>query len=281
MRIGGLLALIISAAIPCAGQRTGSLKITVADSMGHLLVHARVHVIGQKDVNPVTDSDSGPVVIVDHLPPGRYRVTAKVPHMKEGMSPSVTVEQGKVTEVTVQLDPAPPSPSDIRTYQTLDPQMMPEYSELLQAVKEPEFCTEPIPEHIHSYRILWLPTWRHPVFVRIEVQDDGTATLYLKTLSGLGGYELGGLETDVTRKLSFDEEGDLFETLADIDFWHLPTRVEDSDEMVLDGIIWVIEGVRDGNCHLVARTSSPLTDIVSRYLLGDVAKLKPYYKDAK
>jgi hypothetical protein len=280
--MAGVVLLTAAVPISCLGQETGSLKITVTDSMGHLLAHAQVHVTGRKDANAATEPDSDDAaIVVNHLPPGKYRVTAKAPHMRDGISPSVIVEEGKITGLTVQLDPAPPSPLDIHTHQTPDPDMVSVYSKFLQAVNEPELCTKPTTERIHSYRVLWLPTWDHPVFVRIEVQEDGTATLHVKTLSGQGGYGLGSLQTDITRKLSFDEEGDLFGTLADIDFWHLPTRVEDSDKMVLDGVIWVIEGVRDGNCHLVGRISSPLTDIVSRYLLGDVAKLKPYYKDAR
>jgi len=79
--------------------------------------------------------------------------------------------------------------------------------------------------------------------------------------------------------MTSEEELDLFETLADIGFWTLPSEVErPPNEVVLDGTEWSIEGVKDGKCHVVTRYSSPRTELFQTQFLAKVAKLKPYYR---
>jgi len=125
---------------------------------------------------------------------------------------------------------------------------------------------------------MWVPTFKHPVFLRVDVDSDEVANLLTIVWSGDGGYEWGKpLKTQ--RKLTQEEQSDLFETLADLGFWTLPSQVERPPTIiVLDGTEWLIEGVRDGKCHVVTRYSSPLTDLFKTQFLAGVAKLQPYYK---
>ncbi len=271
-RAAVLLWFVAALTSPCVGQQTGSLRVIVLDEQGAVIPRANIRV---GDLDTSTGSDG--VASIERLTPGTYQVTAKFRGFRDGTTSDVVIVGGKQTEVTITLGLAPPNPSDIRTSQTLDPRRHSRYSKFLQQVKEPELCQQAI-RPIHAYRFLWLPTFAHPVFIRVDIQPDGTALLRLITLSGEGGYAWGTVQTDKSRKLSWEEEADLFITLADIGFWTLPTRVEDPFLRVLDGTDWLIEGVRDGNCRLVDRYSSPLTDMFSQRFLSAMAKLKPYYQ---
>lgn len=129
-------------------------------------------------------------------------------------------------------------------------------------------------------QVLVVPTFEHPVFLRVDVNSDGIATLITVVWSGDGGYEWGkSLKTE--RKLTSMEQGDLFAVMADIGFWTLPSAVEESPHViVLDGTEWFIEGVKGGKCHVVTRYSSPLTRLFQDQFLANVAKVPPYYHQA-
>lgn len=101
---------------------------------------------------------------------------------------------------------------------------------------------------IEAYRFLHLPTWDHPVAVRIETRGS-TIELTHRVLSGQGGYEPGTLTTDTTRVATAAELDSVRRALATADFWNLPTRAEAG----LDGEQWIIEAVRDGRYHVVDR----------------------------
>lgn len=273
LRIVLILLFISTLTLLCAAQTGGSLEVTVTDLANAAIPGARVQVLGAKSGEAVADSRG--VAFVNPLPAGSYKIIVSRFGFRDKMIPSVQVTAGSRQTVKAQLDQGPPRSSDIYTYPALKPHT---YSEELQLLKEPEFCEQPIPAHKESYRFLWVPTFGHPIFMQIQIQPDGTAILRVKILSGAGGYDWGHVKTNTTRKLSPVQEATLFTTLADIGFWGLPARVEYNYpyQIMLDGTEFVIEGVRDGNCHAIIRYASPLTDVFSKYFLGDVANLKPY-----
>lgn len=273
-----LAFLLLAAFVPsCAAQATGSLRITVTDVAGAAIPAAHIHVI-ETDGYPSTDSRG--TVVVRGLRAGNYTIVFSRPGFKNKTASSVTIVAGGEKQLDVTLEQGSPSFSDIRTYPTLKPNT---YAEFLRAVKEPPLCRKPLPTHAESYRFIWIPTFLHPVFMRVDIQQDGTAVLRVETLSGKGGYDWGKVQTNTSRKLEPSEEETLFTTLADMGFWDLPARVEFEDpySVTVDGTAWVIEGVRNGACHAVSRYSSPLTDIFSKYFLGEVAQLRPYYKNSQ
>jgi hypothetical protein len=120
-----------------------------------------------------------------------------------------------------------------------------------------------------------VPTFYRPIFFKVDLNEDGAVTLLAYIWSGPGGYEWGKVARSF-RKLTPDEEIDLFATPADFGFWGLPAQVENPGTVVVDGTEWLIEGVKDGKCHAVTRNSSPLTDVVATQFLKSVAKLNPY-----
>lgn len=268
-----ILALTLILTKACAAQTGGSLQITVTDLSNAVIPRAHVQVLGSAKIDVVAGVNG--VALVDNLPAGSYKIIVSGLGFRDKLIPSVQITAGIRENVKALLQQALPKSSDIHAYPTLDSRM---YSNELQLLKEPEFCQSPIPAHTESYRFLWVPTFYHPIFMQVQIQQDGAAVLHLKIFSGAGGYNWGHIEKNTTRKLSPIEETELFTTLADIGFWNLPARIEFRNpyEVMVDGTDWVIEGVHDGNCHAITRYASPLTDIFSKYFLGEVAKLKPY-----
>ena len=100
-----------------------------------------------------------------------------------------------------------------------------------------------------TYRFLWLRTFHHPIFVRIERRDD-EINLFTKELDGAGGYEPGKVLR--SNKLSIKPEDfcKFLKLLEEANYWNLPI---DNDDMGNDGAQWVLEGVRNGRYHAVDR----------------------------
>jgi hypothetical protein len=270
-------SLLLAAAIGlCAAETGGSLRITITDISGAVIPRAHAHVTGAKNVDVTADSDG--IAYVADLPEGNYKITVSSYGFAEKTISGVQVTAGKRRDLVIELEQGLPNSFHISSYQSLEPGM---YSKLLDSINEQPFCEAPIPNHVEYYRFLWDPAFLPTVFMRVDMQQNGTAILHVKMLNG--GYSSNRLvaQKNITRDLSPDEEVTMLTTLADMGFWNLPSRIEFKDPFLItvDGTQWVIEGVRDGNCHAVTRYSSPLTEIFSKYFLGQVAKLKPYSGD--
>jgi len=120
------------------------------------------------------------------------------------------------------------------------------YSVFLRAFHEPDLRAR-WRSGPPSYRLLWLPTFDHPVSVRIELRDSGVVATVV-TSAGAGGYEPGR----VTYRDSFPlgvADWERVTALADsIHFWAMPML---GGRGGLDGSQWIIEGVPIGRYHLV------------------------------
>ncbi len=102
-----------------------------------------------------------------------------------------------------------------------------------------------------TLRFTWLPTFHHPVIVRIERSRQG-AQLIAKQLSGKGGYEPGKVEREVTRPLSAIEMAKLDTILSATKV--LEQRATDCNTG-LDGSQWIVEGADHNGYHFVNRWS--------------------------
>ena len=281
MRCAILTALVMLSSalvvlpIPCAGQQNlFSLRVTVTNHRGDAILGAQVHVVSLRGLLGLA-APNGTVSFKD-VPAGTYQITAMYPGFKDKTVSDIAVIEGKTTELNIELEEGPPKASDFRIRETLqDPHS---YAKTLAEIGQPSLCSEPIPEHTESYRLMWVPTFDRPAFLRVDVGSDGAATLLTHVWEGHGGYEWGK-SVKTVRKLTWDEEGDMFETLADIGFWTLPAEYDrPPNVMVLDGTEWFIEGVKDGECHVVLRYASALSGLFQQQFLAKVAKLKPYYE---
>ena len=259
---------------PCSGQQVSSLRVTVIDAQGAAVLDAEVH-IGDQPSRIGFPAPNGTFSFND-VAPGTYQVTAKHPGFRDKTLSGVVVTEGKTTEVEIKMELGPPKAADFRIHQTVQEARL--YSKQLAELGQPVFCQDPTPELTEWYRFLWVPTFDHPVFLRVDIASDGEGTLLTVVWSGQGGYDWGKSAKHV-RKLTHEEQLELFATLADIGFWTLPSQVDGSPNVViLDGTDWTIEGIKDGKCHVVTRYSSPLTRLFQAEFLASIAKVKPYYR---
>jgi hypothetical protein len=101
------------------------------------------------------------------------------------------------------------------------------------------------------YRFLWLRTFHHPIFVRIE-RKHNEINLYTKESNGAGGYELGKISRSFNRKLNETEWYNFLNLLEKANYWKLQTKEEILEE---DGAQWILEGVKDERYHVVDKQS--------------------------
>ena len=105
---------------------------------------------------------------------------------------------------------------------------------------------------LEVYRLLWLRTFHHPIYVRVEKSQGG---IWLRTveLSGAGGYEPGRPIRNQQIRLDQKQWCEFRSSLENASYWQMPT--EDPDDIGNDGARWILEGVREGHYHLVDRWS--------------------------
>lgn len=103
------------------------------------------------------------------------------------------------------------------------------------------------------YRFLYLPSFNHPVVVRIE-RSNGRYRLVVKELDGVPSWTAPGkLIKNESRNLSSKEWNRFIGYLDKISFWTLATN---GDSPGLDGADYVLEAVRGKEYHVVHRWSS-------------------------
>lgn len=109
------------------------------------------------------------------------------------------------------------------------------------------------------YRITFIPTFYNPIKIRVEKRKN-SIVLIAKRLSGQGGYDPGKLKTEKRQRLHLWDWNRLLDLLKEAGFWELPYLEKEPEpnekgEMTicLDGSEWVIEGVKNGQYHVVNR----------------------------
>lgn len=267
-------ACLLVVSLSSVAQQSSSIRVTVVDHHGAAVPAAQVHIVGLPDLIGLPTPNG--TFSFKNVTPGTYQISATYPGFRDETVSDVVVVEGETTDVKIAMEQGPPKASDYRIHQTLEDVKL--YSQPLSDIGQPPLCSKPVGELKEWYRFIWVPTFEHPAFLRVDIEPDGAATLLTNVWSGAGGYEWGKSAKNA-RKLTPEEQSDLFETLSDLGFWTLPSQVErPPNVVVLDGTEWLIEGVKDGKCHVVTRYSSPLTDLFEKQFLARIAKLKPYYK---
>ena len=155
------------------------------------------------------------------------------------------------------------------------------YAKHLRAMREPSLWELSKDTSKQSYRFLWLRTFHHPVSARLEVAEDGTAHLFVKVLSGQGGYEPGHAILNRDIKVPKDAVDHFLDLLRKADFWNLPTEQQESNVVNLDGAQWIMEGVLGGRYHVVDRWSpdeGPFRK-AALFLAINLGDLNPRYQE--
>jgi hypothetical protein len=125
----------------------------------------------------------------------------------------------------------------------------------------------------NTYRFLWLRSFHHPVAVRLEVKPDGTGLLTTKIANGAGGYSPGTLIQNPTVAVTKAETDAFLAKIEKSGFWTAPNPV--NDQRGTDGSQWIVEGVRNGEYHVVDRwsPSKGLAHDLGMFLAFDLARL--------
>lgn len=124
------------------------------------------------------------------------------------------------------------------------------YSKHLRAMDEGSLL-DIADENREVYRFLWLRTFDHPIFVRIEREGRYQFNLMSRELDGAGGYEPGKVFRTDNKTLTKEEWCEFIRLLDDANYWRMPTnkRVDRGR----DGSQWILEGVKDNRYHIVDR----------------------------
>lgn len=100
------------------------------------------------------------------------------------------------------------------------------------------------------YRFLWLRTFHHPIFVRIEKRDN-SIQLFSKEFDGRANGYTGKELRNEKRILNEQQWCNFLSLLEKSEYWKIPTDYT----MGRDGANWILEGVKDGRYHVVNRWS--------------------------
>lgn len=121
------------------------------------------------------------------------------------------------------------------------------YDSQLAALNEPPIFDATGSDEI--YRFTWLRTWGHPIAVRLTLSGDSAMLLWKRT-DGAGGYYPGQLTEEGATRLTAEQVRTFRKSIADLDFWDMPTQVLCSGR---DGAHWILEARTSGNYHITDR----------------------------
>jgi len=127
------------------------------------------------------------------------------------------------------------------------------YARHLAGLREPSLLEMKKSPSSESYRFLWLRSFLHPVAVRLDVKPDGSAVVTAKIGSGAADLKAGALTNNTSKSLTAEQVRSFLALINDSGFWTLPTHLDGSGGA--DGAEWIIEGVKNGKYHVVARWS--------------------------
>ncbi len=125
----------------------------------------------------------------------------------------------------------------------------------LYSMKEKSLWKKRKQERIQIYRILSLPSFSSPFCLTIEIKQDEAGLMHIKSTDGLGGYDPGKISMDQEFPLTKAEIEDFLNYIEQLRFWSLQVT-DDPFALVVDGTIIVMEGLKDGQYHVVNRHSS-------------------------
>ena len=134
------------------------------------------------------------------------------------------------------------------------------YTKHLSALEEPSIYQQLNNKDIQVFRFTWLRTFDNPIAVRTMINKDGTGILYAKMTDGDGGYDPGRISKNVEREINRDIVNKFLNVIEVENFWQLPSN---KNVIGMDGAQWIVEGLSNGNYHLVDRFS-PLKGHVKR-----------------
>lgn len=110
-----------------------------------------------------------------------------------------------------------------------------------------------LPRNINeSYRLLWVPTFDEPTIIHIWRSDESYFITTKRLNRSRKNLEIGNLKFGETRSLTAKEWQSFINLLQQECFFSIPSNIK--EELVHDGASWTLEGIKEGQYHLVYRT---------------------------
>jgi len=291
MTARGLLLLLLLVGNAILAGDSAQVRGVVRDGEGNPLAGATIVVLPPQGREFHT-ADDGTFLVPD-LPAGRYTIIVLGPLLVgSAYAPRVRHD--------VQLNPSETASLQIQLEHVQQPLVvyydspteadLARFSDVLTAMEEPEMCRA-ITADWESYRFLWLRSFDNPVLIHLAFRNTEVPFLRYKELTRSEHSDIGRLteNRDVDlNELLLEELGDEelveavldgFRRRAQEHFWSLSYRVDDGT-IGVDGASWIIEGTKDGRCHVVTRWSPEETDGFRR-LAEDMMRMsgKRFYHD--
>jgi hypothetical protein len=127
------------------------------------------------------------------------------------------------------------------------------YAKHLRAMAEPSLFKAAKDKKLVAYRFLWLRTFHHPISIRLNIRPTDTAYLTTIVTSGGGGYAPGIISSNDVIEISPEQLNQFSSQLDQAQFWSM--QASEKTRNGFDGAEWILEGVKDGNYHIVSRWS--------------------------
>lgn len=133
------------------------------------------------------------------------------------------------------------------------------YTRTLRALTEPSLFELRADKTVQVYRFLWLPSFHRPISVRLTINSDGSGSIVARSVDKHTGLlnakktDSGKLVLDTVGEASKTQVQELSKQLENLGFWSMKT--EDDPCCGEDGARWVLEGVKNGEYHIVDRWS--------------------------
>jgi len=123
------------------------------------------------------------------------------------------------------------------------------FSKHLSAMREPALPIMTNNPATECYRFLHLPTWGHPVAIRLTASGE-VFTVHSTVLSGQGGYEPGTITNQTYAVAGKEASDDLRKQIEKVKLFRMSTT---DHTCGCDGEEWVLEGVAGGKYCVVSR----------------------------
>jgi hypothetical protein len=123
------------------------------------------------------------------------------------------------------------------------------------------------------YRFTLLPSFSHPVSVRLTIHRDGTGTVVTSIGKGYGGYSPKGILSHHSHEVKPTQIQELTRLLQISHFWIRPT--EPNQQRGTDGTEWLIEAAEKGRYHVIDRWEGADMREVGLYFLNTLGEPGP------
>ncbi len=153
---------------------------------------------------------------------------------------------------------------------------------LLKRLEEPSlFTTARNNKSAEVYRFLWFRTFHNPIAVRMDVRPDGTSLLTTKVADGHAGFPrtVTKLIQSTTRSLTREQTETFRRKVTTEGFWKAVSR-DTGGPAATDCDGWIVEGVHNGNYHVVERavpnrkpSTSKLVQSLGRALANELGQM--------